>query len=76
MGSGNVNIQVGGADTVAIAPTYQPTVEYSLTTTEPWAQINQNDSRVTAFAISSNDATNWWKLSAVNWQMTVTEDTF
>jgi hypothetical protein len=75
-GTGAVNIQVGGASTVAISPAYKPTINYALNTTSPWAQIDQNESRVTAFAIGSNDATDSWRLSAVNWQTTVVEDTF
>lgn len=75
-GTGNVEIQVGGSPSVAINPTYQQAISYPLNTNTPWAQINQNESRVTAFAIGSVDSTDSWKLSAVNWQITPTEDTF
>jgi hypothetical protein len=74
-GTGNANIQVGGSNSIAQTTVYQPTVTFNIQTDYPWAQINQNDSRMTSIAISSND-TNFWKLSAVNWLTTVVEDTF
>jgi hypothetical protein len=74
-GTGNVEISVGGASSVAQAPTFKPTVEYEISTDNPWVQINQNDSRVVTLEVQSNSAVNSWQMTAANWQVTKVEDT-
>jgi hypothetical protein len=74
-GTGNVNITVGGASSVAQAPAFKPTVDYEISTDNPWVQINQNDSRVVTLEVQSNSAVNSWQMTAANWQVTKVEDT-
>jgi hypothetical protein len=73
-GSGNIVVQVGGADSVGQTPTFKPNANLAINTSNPWLQINQNTQRVTSVIFSSNDAVNTWSLTAANWQITVTED--
>jgi len=74
-GQGNIDITVGGADSVASTPTFRPTVELPIVTDNPWAQIDQNEARVVTVQVSSNSSANTWQMSAVNWQVTVVQDT-
>lgn len=74
-GQGNIDITVGGADSVAETPTFRPTVELPIVTDNPWAQIDQNEARVVTVQVSSNSSANTWQMSAVNWQVTVVQDT-
>ena len=76
IGTGNANIEVGGANSVAQTANYQPLITFPISTTNnPWVQINQNDSRMTSIRVSSND-TDFWKISAVTWLTTIVEDNF
>jgi hypothetical protein len=74
-GTGNIQITVGGADSVASAPVYKPTQTMDIVTDNPWVQINQNEARVTTVQVASNTATTSWQMTAANWQVTVVQDT-
>jgi hypothetical protein len=74
-GTGNIDIQIGGADSVASNVTYRPTVSMPIATNNPWVQINQNEARVNTIRVSANSTVNSWQMSAANWQITVVQDT-
>jgi hypothetical protein len=75
-GTGNVNITVGGANSTAQATTYGQTGIVTIDTDNPWVTTQQNTFRTVALKFGSNDATDTWKMSALNIQATVTEDAF
>jgi hypothetical protein len=74
VGTGNVNIAVGGSNSVGITANYKPTQTFSINTSNPWVQFDQNDSRVISVRISSNTATDSWQMTSINWQITQVED--
>lgn len=74
-GTGNVDITIGGANSVDSDPVYKPTETLEINTENPWVQINQNEARVITMQISSNSSVHSWQLSAANWQITVVQDT-
>jgi len=74
-GTGNIEVTVGGADSVAQTPSFKPTVSMPISTSNPWVQINQNEARVTTVQVSHSSNTDTWQLSAANWQITVVQDT-
>jgi hypothetical protein len=74
VGTGNVDITVGGSDSVGGNVTYKPSVSFQIDTDSPWCQIDQNDSRVVSVKISSFSATDSWEATALNWQVTIIED--
>jgi hypothetical protein len=75
-GSGTMNITVGGANSTAQAPTYGQTGVVSIATDTPWVTTQQNNVRTISVKVASNDATDTWNLTALNWQATVVEDAF
>jgi len=75
-GTGAVNITVGGANSTAQATTYGETGKTNIDTDTPWVPTQQNTFRTVAVKFGSNDATDTWKMSALNLQATVTEDAF
>jgi hypothetical protein len=74
-GTGNINITVGGANSVDSTPVFKPTQTMVIDTENPWVQINQNEARVTTLKVGSNSATTSWQMTAANWQVTVVQDT-
>jgi hypothetical protein len=75
VGTGNINITVGGALSVGQTPTLQTSVEMPISTANPWIQTIQNNYRVvTVEASSDNTTTNQWQLTALSWQVTPVED--
>jgi len=74
VGLGNVDITVGGADSVGANISYKPSVSFEIDTDSPWCQIDQNDSRVVSVQISNSSTTEYWQATALNWQITVIED--
>ena len=74
VGTGNVNITVGGSSSVGANITYKPTVEMAINTDYPWCQIDQNDSRVVSVKIETNSNVNSFTMTAINWQNTIIED--
>ena len=75
-GSGTMNITVGGANSTAQAPTFGQTGVVSIVTDSPWVTTQQNNVRTISVKVESNDATDTWNLTALNWQATVVEDAF
>ena len=75
-GTGKINVTVGGANSTQQAPTYGQIGTVIIDTDNPWVTTQQDSVRTVAVKFGSNDATDTWKVSAMNWQATVTEDAF
>jgi hypothetical protein len=75
-GTGKINVTVGGANSTQQAPTYGETASVIIDTDNPWVTTQQNAVRTISIKFGSNDATDTWKVSAMNWQATVVEDAF
>jgi hypothetical protein len=75
-GTGTIDITVGGANSTAQSPIYGPAATVSIVTDNPWVTTQQNNVRTLSVKVESNDATNAWNMTALNWQATVTEDAF
>jgi hypothetical protein len=75
-GTGTVNITTGGSNSTAQPATYGQTGTVSVITDNPWVTSQQNSVRTVSVKVQSNDATDTWNLTAINWQATVTEDAF
>jgi hypothetical protein len=73
-GSGTANITVGGADSVGAATVYKPTGTFTISTTSPWVQIDQNDVRTVSIKLQGNSSVGSWETTAINWQVSVIED--
>ena len=74
VGTGNVEITVGGANSVGQVPTYKPTETMTIDTNYPWVQIDQNDQRSVSVKIESNTNSTTWQTTAINWQISIIED--
>jgi hypothetical protein len=75
-GTGSVDITLGGANSTAQDPTYGQTGIVSIVTDNPWVTTQQNSVRTVSIKVESNDATDAWNLTAMNWQASVVEDAF
>jgi hypothetical protein len=75
-GSGSINITVGGSDSTAKASTYGQTGVTQIDTNTPWVTTQQNAVRMVSVKVESNDNTDAWNLTAINWQTTIVEDAF
>ena len=75
-GTGVIDITVGGANSTAQPATYGQTGHVSIVTDNPWVTTQQNNVRTVSVKVESNDATDAWNLTALNWQATVVEDAF
>ncbi len=75
-GTGAVDITVGGANSTAQPTTYGQTGHVNIVTDNPWVTTQQNNVRTVSVKVQSNDATDAWNLTALNWQATVVEDAF
>ena len=75
-GTGNVDITVGGASSTAQSPVYGQTGHTVISTDNPWVTTQQNNVRTVSVKVESNDATDTWNLTALNWQATLVEDSF
>jgi hypothetical protein len=73
-GSGNIVVSVGGANSVGQTPTFKANVDMVIDTNYPWAQINQNDRRITSVIFSSNSNVHSWHLTQADWQISIIED--
>ena len=74
-GTGNFNVQVGGADSVGQTPAFTTNATMDIATNNPWIQTQQNTQRVSSIIAGTNDTTSTWIMSQANWQVTITEDT-
>ena len=75
-GTGKIDVTVGGANSTQQTPTYGQTASVIIDTDNPWVTTQQNAVRTISIKFGSNDATDTWKVSAMNWQATVVEDAF
>ena len=71
---GTVDITVGGSDSAGQAVTYKPTQTYTLNTSQPWIQVNQNAYRLQSIKIENSSTATAWQCSATTWQFTEVED--
>lgn len=75
-GTGEFKITVGGSNSTAQNPTYGQTGRMDVVTDNPWVTTQQNAVRTVSLKIESNDATDTWNATAMNWQATIVEDAF
>ena len=75
-GTGVIDITLGGANSTAQPATYGQTGHVNIVTDNPWVTTQQNNVRTVSVKVESNDATDAWNLTALNWQATVVEDAF
>jgi hypothetical protein len=75
-GTCELKITVGGANSTAQSPTYGQTGRMNIVTDNPWVTTQQNAVRTVSLKIESNDATDAWNTTAMNWQATIVEDAF
>lgn len=75
-GSGSINITVGGSNSTAQTPTFGQTGVVAIDTDQPWVTTQQQASRMLSVKVQSNDATDAWNLTALNWQTSIVEDAF
>lgn len=75
-GTGTVNITIGGANSTAQTPVYGQTGTVEIVTDNPWVTTQQNVGRVVSIKVASNDATDTWNMTAMNWQVSIVEDAF
>jgi hypothetical protein len=75
-GTGNIDITVGGANSTAQSAVYGQTGTVEIVTDNPWVTTQQNAVRTVSIKVQSNDATNTWNMTAMNWQATIVEDAF
>lgn len=73
-GTGNIAITIGGAGSAGAPTIYKPTETMTISTESPWVQINQNDSRTVSIKLQANSAVGSWEVTAINWQVSVVED--
>lgn len=75
-GTGKIDITTGAANSTAQTPVYGQTGTTEIDTNTPWVTTQQQAGRTISVKVQSNDATNSWNLTALNWQTTVVEDAF
>jgi hypothetical protein len=75
-GSGTIDITIGGANSTAQTPVYTETGSTEIDTNTPWVNIQQNAVRTVAIKVESNNSTDAWNMTAMNWQATVVEDAY
>jgi hypothetical protein len=75
-GSGSVDITVGGANSTQQTPVYGASGTVKIDTNNPWVTTQQNAVRTVSVKVESNDATDAWNMTALNWQATIVEDAF
>lgn len=75
-GTGNVNITIGGANSTAQPAVYGQTGTVPIVTDNPWVTTQQNVGRVVSIKVESNDTTDTWNMTAMNWQASIVEDAF
>lgn len=76
VGSGNLQITAGGQYSVGSPVIFRPTETFEITGTNPWVQINQNNYRQNTIKIEQSSTTDSWQLTAINWQIAITEDSY
>jgi len=72
--TGNITVQIDGADSVGSEPTAKTAVAMPIATDNPWAQIDQNAFRVNSIELRNTSNADIWMCSATTWQYTQVED--
>ena len=75
-GTGFLDITIGGANSTAQTTVYGQTGHVAIDTDNPWVTTQQNHVRTISVKVESNDATDEWNLTALNWQAIIVEDAF
>lgn len=75
-GTGSINVSVGGANSVAQTPVYGTAQNVKIDTDYPWAGTNQNAVRTVAIKVETNNNSDTFNMSALNYQATLVEDAF
>ena len=75
-GSGSIDITVGGANSTAQSVVYGQKGTTEISTNTPWVTTQQNNFRTVAVKVESNDSTDTWNMTALNWQASIVEDKF
>ena len=75
-GTGTIQITLGGANSTGQTPVYGQKGYTSINTDTPWVTTQQNVARTIAVKIESNDNSDTWNVTAMNYQAQVVEDTF
>jgi len=75
-GTGYLTVTVGGASSVAATTLYGDSQQMQIVTESPWVPTNQNKNTLPALKVESNDATDTWNMTAMNWQAKIVEDSF
>ena len=75
-GSGVITITVGSSNSTAQTPVYGQVGIVNVVTDTPWVTTQQNAGRTNSVKVESNNATDAWNLTALNWQATIVEDAF
>jgi hypothetical protein len=73
---GTIDITVGSATSTASTPIYGQKATMSVVSDTPWVTTQQNKGRTVSVKIESNNSTNAWNITALNWQTDVVEDAF
>jgi hypothetical protein len=73
---GTIDITVGSATSIASTPIYGQKATMSVVSDTPWVTTQQNKGRTVSVKIESNNSTNAWNITALNWQTDVVEDAF
>jgi len=75
-GTGNLTITAGGQYSVGSPVIFKPAVQFDIQGIYPWVQIDQNDYRQNTIKIEQASTTDSWQITAINWQVTITEDSY
>jgi hypothetical protein len=75
-GTGTIQITLGGSNSTGQAPVYGQKGYTNINTDTPWVTTQQNVARTIAVKIESNDNSDTWNVTAMNYQAQVVEDTF
>lgn len=76
LGTGKLNITLGGANSVGQAAKYGQQSVMDIDTDYPWVTTELQSSRTVSIKFGTNDATDTWIVPALSYQATVTEDAF
>jgi hypothetical protein len=75
-GNANLMFQIGGASNVNGPFKNGPQFAVSTAATNPWFNAQNNANRATSVTCSDNSSTSSWNLSALNWQIAKSEDSY
>lgn len=73
-GTGNITVQLGGADSVGQNISYLTSSTVDIDTSMPWIQLPPNVNRTISIIVGSNDNSNTWTLTHATWMLTPIEE--